>query len=493
MIGSATSKLTIDFLNSIGLTISAGNKSQSWFCWLYGNWKNPAREWTKTAFHHALRTNTTLAEPSFDMTAVDIGMTGYHHDQYWWDDPLVQNKLRDGGTHLDTVHSAFNATYKALQNDGLLALVCTRYLDDDVAGRKFRDEGIASWTGMDNPNTMIFSKHPMGKGAWHVYFWQVEDELTEKATCPEIMDEDRIRMEKDSNPEEFACQYQNNPGTSTHAPLTEVQARDCFLSYKDFKNDVPIENASIHLDTAFKSVETIRSGDSTALVTFLHDARPNGLLYLHTDLLKASNTWRSEDFSLVIIQVMKSLRSSGYPLKCITDEKEFGGKEGIYKQNLLATIKGAGFKTTPKIHQFNRQGTNKRARVRKAAGLWADGYVRVLLHKDARGEWIIPPVVRELLNQIMRIDVVTHDDIADAAADVFMPEVWRKPSFNSLQTDEGMPQMNPGDAGLKALSRPLTNEEIRTLTDDAKEYEGYNNGLGPDTDWLPTAERDLYS
>ena len=112
LIGSATSKLSEDFLNSIGITIS-GNNNLAWFCWLYGNWKNPGREWTKTAFHHAYRNNTSLPEPSFDITAVDIGMTGYHHDQHWWDDPIVANKLRDGGTYLDTVHTAFKASYKA--------------------------------------------------------------------------------------------------------------------------------------------------------------------------------------------------------------------------------------------------------------------------------------------------------------------------------------------------------------------------------------------
>lgn len=489
LIGAATSKLSEDFLNTISITISGGNKMLSWFCWLYGNWKNPNREWTKTAFHHGYRMNTALNEPSFDITAVDIGMTGYHHDQHWWDDPIIINKLREGGNYLDTVHTAFNASYKAVQGYGLLALVCTRYLDSDVAGMKLKDEGVLSWDGMPCPNEIVFSKVPMGKGMWRVFFWQVKDELTDEPTVPEIMDADRIAREEAANPEDFACQYQNNPGSSIHAPLTESQIRDIFMDYKEFRDNIPIEDSTLHLDTAFKTVKTIRSGDYSVIVPFLHDARPNGMLYLHTDLLKASNALRSEEYSDELVAVMKQLRAQRYPLRCITDEKEPGGKEGIYKQNLIATFRGAGLKV-PRIVQVTRQGTNKRARIRKAAALWADGYVRVLLHKDSRGEWKIPTAARDLFNQLMRVDTVAYDDLADASADVFIPEVWRKPITDTFQLDEGMPITTPADAGLKALSRPLTNDEVRELQVDAKEHGDFNNGLGTDMDWLP--ERDLF-
>jgi hypothetical protein len=474
LICSAVEDLSIDFLRAIQVITGAKDKKQSWFSWLYGNWYNPEREWTKRYCHHGYRITTSLSEPSFDVSSADIGMTGYHHRWHVWDDPISKNKLRDGGAYLDNAHTAFNASYKALQPDGMLMLVCTRYLDDDIAGRHLRDEGVRTWDGLPCPNSMIFEKFQLGAGVWRVFFWQVEDELTGRATCPEIMDEERIAQEKGLDAEDFACQYQNDPGASEHAPLLEKQVRDIFVEYKDFKQDVPVENASIHLDTAFKNALNIRKGDESAIVPFYHDMRSNGIIYLDTDKIKASNAWRSEQFSDELHEVMQLYRRELVPIKCITDEKETGGKEGIYKQNLIASLRGAGLRV-PRIHQFNRQGTKKRERIRKAAGLWAEGYVRILLHKDARGYWEIPPATRRLLNQIMRIDVVKHDDLADAAADVFAPEVWRKPSFDAYQTNQGAIPRSPGDEGLQAISRPLTNEELRTLMSSD---EPFNNGLG---------------
>lgn len=476
LICSATEDLSVDFVRAIQNTISAKAESRklSWFCWLYGNWYNPEREWTKRYCHHGYRNTTSLSEPSFDTSAVDIGMTGYHHRMHVWDDPITKNKLREGGTYLDNVHTAFNASYKALQPDGLFILVCTRYLDDDVAGRHFKDEGVKTWDGMECPNTMIFEKYALGAGTWRVFFWQVEDELTERATCPEIMDEERIAQEKGLDAEDFACQYQNDPGSSVHAPLLERQVRDIFMTYEDFRRDVPIESVSIHLDTAFKSVLNIRKGDESVAVPFYHDMRPNGMIYLDTDKIKASNAWRSEEFTDELIDVLQRYRREVIPVRCLTDEKEQGGKEGIYRQNLIASFRGAGLRV-PRIHQFNRQGTKKRERIRKAAGLWAEGYVRILLHKDKLGNWEIPGSTRRLLTQLMRTDVVKHDDLADAAADVFMPEVWRKPSFVAFQRDEGGTPRSPGDEHLQAMSKPISNDELRHLMDAGAD--SWNHGM----------------
>jgi hypothetical protein len=347
---------------------------------------------------------------------------------------------------------------------------------------------------MECPKTMIFQKGAMGKGLWRVFFWQAEDEMTARATCPEIMDEERIAYEKASDPEDFVCQYQNNPGTSEHAPLTEQQLRDLFLDYRDLRHNIPVEAASVHLDTAFKDSLNIRRGDYSAIVPFLHDARSNGLLYLHTDLIRTSNAWRSEQFTDELIKILYTLRRQLYPVKCLTDEKEMGGKVGVYRQNLLAALRGAGLRNIGRFHQFNRQGTQKRSRIRKAAALWAEGYVRILLHREPGCQcldnrkcthWIIPQEARILFNQLLRVDVVKHDDLADAAADVFMPEVWRSPTFDTYHnaSEEGVGSRAPGDDQLRALSRPLTNEELKAIMEDEEGYVG--GAINAYEDWLP--------
>ena len=134
---------------------------------------------------------------------------------------------------------------------------------------------------------------------------------------------------------------------------------------------------------AFKNEKNIKSGDSNAIVPFFHDARPNGLLYLHTDGIRHSNAWRAEQFTDELVKCIRTTLRMQLRLKAITDERESGGKEGIYRQYLLAALRGAGIRIQDKkFIQLARQGTQKRERVRKSAALWAQGYVRILLHQD---------------------------------------------------------------------------------------------------------------
>jgi hypothetical protein len=336
---------------------------------------------------------------------------------------------------------------------------------------------------------MQFDKVPFGKGSWHVFFWQTEDELTGEPTHPILWTKDKIAEAKRRNAEDFACQQQNNPGTSNLAPLIESQLPDLFVDYKDFFFQLQtlghIEGASVHIDTAFKRKETIGKGDDNAIGVWLHDARRNGMMYLDTDLLRASNEWREEDFNTELIKVLLNLRRRNIRVKCLTDEVEPGGKAGSYKNRLLGIIKATGLRLREDdLIQFNRT-TDKRARIRTGTGNWAEGYVRILLHKDPQGQWIIPPIVRKLFNQILRIDVVPHDDIADAITDGFAKGIWRRPDIRTPDTDEGDNPRYPGDEELRGFNRPLTNAEVFAMIDAQKEInEAYGPGHGPDDGYL---------
>lgn len=480
LIASSTGALAEDIYKAIQSVLS-GDDPDSWFTWLFGNWKRGAKEWMKTHMHHGFRSSRNISEPSFDITSVDVGMTGYHHRIHNWDDPIIANKLREGQTaYMRSVHSAVNASYNALQPNGLLMFTLTRYLDDDVAGRHFRDEGIKTWSGMDCPNHTMFDKVAMGEGAWHVYFLQVEDELTGEATHPTLYNKAKIEEHKRRDPEDFACQMQNNPGSGERAPIIESQLPDLFMDYNDLQFSVPVEAASVHMDTAFKTVNTIRTGDDNAIVVWLHDARRNGMVYLDTDLMRASNEWREEDFNDELIRILTNLRRRVIRVKAVTDEIEKGGKAGTYRNRLLAIIYAAGLSLgVDNFKQFNRT-TDKRARIRSTLGYWVEGYVKILLHKDKAGKWIIPPVVRKFFNQILRVDVVQHDDLADAATDVFVPGIWYRPMIRSSVSDQGEVPMSPYDEDLKSFSRPMTNQEVFALIDENKKVQ---ETMGPGHGW----------
>lgn len=491
LISSATSTLSESILEAI-LAVASGEGEGPWFTWLYGDWKPGAKYWTKKAVKHGYRNSGDISEPSFDTSAEQIGTTGYHHRQNWIDDPIVKNKLKqDRQAYMRSVHDGVNAQFNSLHTNGLMVFTLTRYLDDDVAGRHFREEGIATWTGMPCPHMSIFDKVEFGKGVWHVFFYQTEDELTGEPTHPLLWTKQMIDAAKSRDAEDFACQQQNNPGSGEKAPLVESQLPYLYISYPTFYWQVPIEWATVHIDTAFKTPETIRSGDDSSIVVWLKDARNNGILYLDTDLIRSSNEWREEDFNAALIKVLLNLRRRGIFIRAITDEVEPGGKAGTYKNRLLGILRSAGFNlSADQFIQLNRT-TNKAARIRTAAGYWAEGYVRILLHQN-EDKWVIPPQVRKLFNQIIRVDVVKHEDLADAATDGFIPQLWKPPTTNpGIPQDEGATVRRPWDNDLKDVGNPISHEELLLLMQERDELRREGQ-LSPtqdwDDEWLPPRE-----
>jgi len=513
LIQSATDELSGDILGAILAVCSSGkdHDPDSWFVWLYGDWVTGAQQKTKSFIKHAYRRARNIGEPSFDASSAGIGTTGYHPRQSWWDDPLEKEKLKkDRTAYLRGQKDAFKSSANALHRNGLRVLTATRYLDDDVAGHHMHEEGVASWTGMACPHLSMFDKVPFGTGMWHVFFWQTEDELTGQPTHPKLWTVEEIRRRKRTDAEDFAGQQQNNPGASEHAPLVESQIPWLYVSYPDFIWDVQIEWATVHIDTAFKNKENIGRGDYSVIVVWLKDARNNGVLYLDSDLCRASNEWREEDFNKELVKVCLNLRRRGIFIRAITDEVEPGGKEGTYKNRILGILRTAGMQFgEEQFMQFNRT-KDKKARIRTAAGHWAEGYARILLNKGdctcpppvydpktnkhITGQcphFIVPPHVRMLVNQILKVDTSTHDDLADAAADGFTHKLWRPPDTNpGLVQAEGTIVRRPWDDDLKGVGKPMSNEELLNMMADRDELRqaGYfDDGVRgfEEDNWVP--------
>jgi hypothetical protein len=455
--------LAQDILGAMKEVLS-GTDPNSWFCWLYGQWKTSDRDWLKGKVTHAYRRSTAISEPSIASASVETGITGYHPDDCTWDDPLSANKLRDSGGHLAAAHTAFDATYYALSTDGWMAMTLTRYLDDDIAGRHLKKEGVAEWHGMDPPNRSYFEDIPLGRGRWHVWFMQIEDANGEP-TLPEVMSADEIALAKKRDPIDFACQYMNDPQHGEAVQITEAHVNSLRIDRSKLR-DIPIAFASVHLDTAFKTEKTIAMGDDSAIVTFLHDSRPNGLVYL--DSAHASNEWRDTQFFAKLISVLLDLRRRGIWVKCITDEVEPSGKtRELFKNHLIGIIRQAGIPSVPKIIQLTRQGTKKEQRLRDATSFWSDGYVRVLVHCDQAGNFIDStcPGFVKYRSQLVKGRGSIHDDIADAGSDVWSSDVWRRPTSATygLARDEGQDVINPTDYGLKNFLSGRANAALNDL------------------------------
>jgi hypothetical protein len=226
----------------------------------------------------------------------------------------------------------------------------------------------------------------------------------------------------------------NDPSTGEHMELTANQIDALKIPRS---SNPPIEFASLHIDTAFKDEERREKGDYSTINVWLHDLRPNGMVYFDRAVRVKC---RTEEFDQYLIRALWDLKQRQIRVAAITDETEQGGKRGVYKQHLEQVILGAGF-MLPEIHQFNRSGTKKVMRIREAAGYWLQGFVR--LFDDAEN-------LETLKYEMTHIGRCKHDDVSDACADVFRPEIWRGRINNMVGTDQPQVPVQPGDDILKA-------------------------------------------
>jgi hypothetical protein len=442
-IGSETATKAIDFLYPIKLVME-GTDPNAWFIWLFGNWYNPDRPWSATKIVHGARRSTARSEASFDTWAVEGGITGDHPDWGVFDDPLSEEKLKESGTWLYTVNQSLAALRPAFRTDSFFMLSLTRYRDNDVVGTYLPLEGIRSWSGMDPPNGAF---EPKPDGEWDVYFLQALDGSGE-SIFPEIWPTPELRKYEETRPVEFAAQMMNEPGSGEHMALTSEQVAQMWVEPNDVPRNLIL---TLHIDTAFKTPDRKGRGDESVIQVWGHDQKGSGDVYYLEGY--GSDRWRIEDFTDELIKIVQRRKRELYRIRCITDEKEMGGKTGAWTNWLQSAFHGAGL-VLPPIIQLGRTRSRKHIRIQEAAGFWVDGHVRLV-----RGA----PGVQKLIAQMVRAGISSHDDWADAAADVFAPDVYQPMLNPSLGTgDEGGWPAQPGD---DILGRRLTNDAVRQIYD----------------------------
>jgi hypothetical protein len=447
MIGSEVITKANDFLRPVK-AVMAGEDPYAWFAWLYGNWYHRDRQWTGSQVTHGARKIIGRTEPSFATWGVETGIVGLHPDWGILDDPISEEKLKDAGTWLTTVNNHVAALRPAFRTDSFFMFALTRYRDNDVAGTYLNLEGVKTWTGMKPREGTIDIKE---NGEWHVYFLQARNEVGE-TILPEIWSTEELNSYEDTKPAEFAAQMMNEPGTGEHMALTAEQVDQLWIDEKDLPGALTI---SIHTDTAFKDRERRGQGDESVIEVWGHDPRGNGDVYYLEGY--GSNSWRAEDFTDRLVSLVQTLKKKGRRIRCITDEKAVGGKDGIWENALRSAFANVGI-PCPRLIFFSRSGTRKGYKLRRmqeAVSFWVDGHVRIVRAS---------PGSQKLIHQMIRLGVVGHDDWADAAADVFADEVYRPmllPEADDPAESGGWPAQ-PGD---DILGRRLTDDDRRAIYD----------------------------
>jgi hypothetical protein len=444
-IGSETHDKAKSFLGATKGVITGEDDDYAWFPWLYGNWRSTLRTWSDKEIRHAYRRAMSIGEPSIGTFGLDMGITGMHPMAVGFDDPNSAETLTEKTLH--DAREAYDSVMYALNKGGFFLGSMTRYANNDCPGHIMRNGGIASWEGIPNPDKHELAVSP--DGLVHVYFLQGRDTSNKTdehpkgvPVFPEVYSREDMDRRELADPVNFASQIQNTPSLGEHMPLEYAQLERLTIS----RDDLPaIDFATVHLDTAFKDEERMLKGDWNVILGALHSLADDGKVFIDRIIRKVLA--RPEQYISLLCGYLMSLRSRGYRIKAITDEMEAGGKQGTFKQLLQVSLAMAGFRIGPdSIILFNRR-TAKAVRLRKAAAYWVEGYARIIKgieHED------------RLKFELVNLEKGDHDDIVDAAADIWQPEIWKKPQRSSPETSGEM-LIQPGDEVL----RPGVMQELR--------------------------------
>jgi len=394
-----------DFLKALK-DIMSGDDHNAWFSRMYGNWKDNKRAWKQGNLIHAMRQSLAAESASMVSSSVEKGITGKHPDALFIDDPIVMEKLVEGLAWIDKVNRHTDAMIPALRSDGLLVSTATRYHDTDWLGKYMRDEGVRSVAGMSVPymDFDIDETH----GSWDLYFLQARDSFGDPV-LPEVAPKEFLDAYEKKNPMDFQAQMMNEPGEGAHMPITRRDIERMWVEAKDIPGNLRL---SVHCDTAFKDRKAIGKGDFSVIQVWGHSQNGSGEVYYLWGA--RSNTWSSNDFGSVFVQMLQMLQRDGQKPFIVTDERGMGGKEDMFEGMIWNWCAQAGI-VAPPVKLLSRIGAKKEMRIRQAAAYWANG--KVHLSRKA-------PEAQHLVQEMLRVGVSAHDDMADAAADVFHEEIY---------------------------------------------------------------------
>lgn len=444
-IGSEIAKKASGWLESIKEVIK-GVDGYSWFSWLYGNWYDSDRRWTKAEVNHAYRKNLSRTEPSFGIWGIETGITGYHPDAGWMDDPLSEDKIKENGSWVSTVNTAIRALRPAFRTDSFLGIAFTRKRDNDVAGNVVFEEGVRSWSGHPCPDIGVEIRKD---GEWDVYFMQARDPETRESVHP-LWPTSELDAYESNSPYEFASEMMNQPGSGDHMALTSTQIDQCYINPADLPTQM---RYSLHMDTAFKRPENIGKGDESVILIFGHDPRGNGDVYFIEGY--GSKTWTHDEFTRELVLILQRYNKEGKHIACMTDELEGWGKVGLWKSHLTNAAHDVKLRL-PRFIMLPRGNKQKTPRMIEAAAFWAEGHVKIV-----RGA----PGARRLVEQMLKIGISKQDDWADAAADVFANEVYRPMLIRSRSSDNYLAPVRAGDEIIRSGAYPRNTQELRNFYD----------------------------
>lgn len=400
--GSADRGRAEAFLLAIKAVLD-GTDDASLFARVFGNWRHPLRPWREDALVHGRRQFTAVSEPSFGTFSVETGATAYHPDVAIIDDPITIQLLNETGTWLKKVNAFMLSMIPVVRKDGLTIYVGTPYEEGDAITTLLRDEGVASVHGMKIP-----FEYKEG-GEWHVFYMSARDEAG-VPLFPKVWSESAMLDYERRSPMDYAAQVMCNPIAGQNRPISKELLAGLWVDRAHVPKNLVY---TIHMDTAFKHVTRIGTGDDNAIVLAGHAQDGSGDVYYEE--ARYSNSWQVGDVLDELAKMILALRNRKPrpTISRLTDERPTG-KPGLWPLQVKGFLANLNLPCPPFLEIDRQKGPSKANRLRDVAGYWVDG--RVKLVRGGKG-------LEKLAAQMLTLGK-PHDDLADAAADAFNDQIY---------------------------------------------------------------------
>lgn len=429
-----------EFLASI-MSVIDGTDPYAKFTALYGNWFHPDRKFSASMVVHAARTNTSRKEPSFGTWGVEKSLTRTHPDAGFLDDPTSYEAMENDTAWLQKVNDHWDALIPVFTADSLLVLPGTRYGEGDHFGRLIAEDGIATISGVtDDPEYQ-----PREGGRWHVFFLQARDKLKHPVYTRK-WPEWRLADFERKNPQRYASQMMNKPSESTTNQLTMDKLKTMLVRASDVPWDLQF---SIHCDTGFKTRPGGQAtGRSKSVMELWGHHMKTGVCYFIEGYGEVA--WGAEAFMSELLTLLTRLHRGQtchseivgrWPF-VITDEEDLGQHKGSWELALESWCRTSRL-PVPNFLILKRPPLKKLVRISAVVPHWVNDRVRLV--ESAPG-------VDHLMREMSKLGYIDEYDFADAAADVFHPEVYSPPPPRGALTGTGRDIRLPWDEILKGTT-----------------------------------------
>lgn len=409
-IGSEKLELAQKIMESMKAVLDGSDPFAMWTT-LFGNWMTTARKWTGKEIVHGARRNTSRKDPSFGTFGVETSITGSHPDVYIYDDPISYERLQSDTNWLATVNNQVTSLIPVIQSDGLIVWVGTRYDAGDHFGKAFEREGVKTLAGMETDQI-----RESEDGQWHVYFLAGRDQEG-KPTTPKVWSEERLKRYERTDTLRYCAQILNDPTLSEHNPITRDECRQMIIPVDQCP--WPALRYAILTDLALWDGKSKIAKDETVIEVWGYPRNGSGDAYFIEGY--SSDRWRDREFCSRVVALVQRYRRQRRTIFAITGEVAMAGLKGLMESSLRNAFADVN-EPMPRYIEFQRGGRLKKAdRMAAAAAFWADGHVRLV--QDAPGlDKLIDQMT--LIGQYM-LGSKKRSDWADAASDVFQPELYQ--------------------------------------------------------------------